>query len=169
MKFFFASVLCWVLFIQSINFKPDRVSVSYSDCDSIPELNKQIITYVKTTIGKKVDKGECWDLAAQALNSVDAKWDKKYVFGEEINAKKECVFPGDIIQFEGVKISYEENGTYYKENIAHHTAIIFEVKDKGSFILAQQNTSAHGRKVSLDPLELKHITKGKFKIYRPIR
>src|SRR4051812_31109665 len=72
-------------------------------CDKIPELNQQMLDFVKSQMNKKVGRGECWDLAAQGLNKIGANWDKDYGFGKEIDIKKECVFPGDIFQFEGVK------------------------------------------------------------------
>jgi hypothetical protein len=135
--------------------------------DSIPEMNKQIIEFVNSKIQKKVGTGQCWDLAAEVLISANAKWNMKYVFGKEIDYKKEPVFPGDIIQLEGVVLNYVINGKKYTEKMTHHTAIIYEVKDKTSFTLAHQNTGYTGKKVGLSPLELTTLTKGKFKIYRP--
>jgi hypothetical protein len=135
--------------------------------DSIPEMNQQIITFVKSKIKTKVGTGECWDLAAEALKIVDASWDMKYDFGREINYKKEIVFPGDIIQFENVILKYEMDGKKYTEKMSHHTAIIFEVKDKTNFTIAHQNNGYSGKKVGVSPLDLTTQTKGKFKIYRP--
>ncbi|MEI7983817.1 MAG: hypothetical protein WCI71_19375, partial [Bacteroidota bacterium] len=109
------------------------------------------------------------DLAAEALNSLNAEWDKKYRFGREIDFRDECVYPGDIIQFEKVKVKYREGNRQYEETMYHHTAIIREVKGKGLYILAHQNTAFSGRKVGLSDLDLKNITKGKFKIYRPVK
>lgn len=140
-----------------------------NDCDSIPELNNRVLDFVKSKIKKKVGRGECWDLAAEALDLIGAKWNGKYIYGREVFYEKECVFPGDIIQFEGVKIQYEKDGVTYKEKMAHHTAIVYEVKSKGSFILAHQNTGFSGKKVGLSPLDLQNITKGKIKIYRPFK
>jgi len=136
-------------------------------CDSIPPINKNIIALVKSKIGKKVGKGECWDLAADALNSVGAKWDGNYGFGKEVNYKKDCIYPGDIIQFEGVILKYEIDKKQYIEKMAHHTAIIYEVKGKDEFVIADQNNGRTGRKVGLGALDIKTITKGKFKIFRP--
>lgn len=160
-------ILCFGF--SGLYFSYPLINQPYLVCDAIPELNKQIIAFVKTTLHKKVGKGECWDLAAQALNKTGASWDKNYVFGKEIATSGECIYPGDIIQFEGVEVEYEKKGTFYKEDMEHHTAIIYEVKDKGSFILAEQNTAIHGRKVGLSPLELKNIRKGKYKIFRPVK
>ncbi|MBC7693935.1 MAG: CHAP domain-containing protein [Burkholderiales bacterium] len=139
----------------------------FQTTDSIPEMNRRIIDYVNTKLKKKVGTGECWDFAAEALASVNAKWDMKYKFGKEINYKKEPVFPGDIIQFENVLLNYEIKGVKYKEKMSHHTAIIYEVKDKTNFMIAHQNNGYSGRKVGVSPLDLATLTKGKFTIYRP--
>lgn len=122
---------------------------------------------MKDKINKKVGRGECWDLAAEALKAVDAKWDKKFMFGREINYKAECVFEGDIIQFEGVKVKYKIGNSIYSESLQHHTAIIYKVKTKGDFVLCEQNTNVLGKKVGFSDLQIEHIIKGKIKIYRP--
>jgi len=138
-------------------------------CDQVPELNQKMIDFVKASLNKKVGRGECWDLAAQGLNKIGATWDKNYGFGKEIDPKKECVYPGDIIQFEGVKIEYQKKNTTYWEELDHHTAIVFKVNNKESFIVAEQNTSVLGKKVGLSTLELKNILKGSYKVFRPVK
>ena len=160
MGFFFLSFN----YIDNIPLKRTGI---ISECDSIPELNKQIIDFVKTNIKKKVGKGECWDLAAEALNSIGAKWNGQYVFGTEVLYKTDCVYPGDIIQFKNVRVQYDVNGKVYIEMMEQHTAVIYEVKNKGSYILAHQNTPFSGKKVGLSPINLKDINKGKITIYRP--
>jgi len=137
--------------------------------DSIPGLNKQILEYVKSTIGKKVDRGECWDLANQALTSINAEWDHKYKYGKPVNPKKDIIYPGDLIQFEGVKVKYKKGNTTYTEDMNHHTAIINRVIEKGVYELAHQNTGFSGRKVGLSTLDISTIIKGKMSIYRPIK
>jgi hypothetical protein len=137
--------------------------------DSIPFLNKQIIEYVKTTIGKKVDRGECWDLANQALTRIDADWNHEYKYGKLLNPKKDTIYPGDLIQFEGVKVKYKKGNTTYTESMEHHTSIVFRVIEKDVFELAHQNTGFSGRKVGLSTLDLKTIIKGKMSIYRPVK
>ena len=134
--------------------------------DSIPALNKQIVEFVKTKIKKKVGTGECWDLAAEALQLVNAKWDMKYKFGKEIDYKKELIYPGDIIQFENVILNYEKDGKKYTEKMSHHTAIIYEVINKTNYNIAHQNNGYSGKKVGVSPLDIATLTKGKFKIYR---
>lgn len=146
----------------SLAFRP-------ADCGETPDLNKQVIAFVQTKIKKKVGSGECWDLAAAALNSLNADWDGMYEFGTPVDAKKDCIFPGDIIQFEGVVVKYEKDGMKLQENMSHHTAIIYEVKSTGVYTLAHQNIGTSGRKVGLTSLDLSHIVKGKYQVYRPVK
>ena len=162
------SIFITIITVSFYNTIPFYHNTSINVCDSIPSLNKKIIDFVKTKIGKKVGKGECWDVAAEALNTSGAKWDGNYKFGKEINYKTDCVYPGDIIQFEGVTVKDEIDKKKFSESLAHHTAIIYDVKGKEEFILADQNTGRSGRKVGLSPIEFKNITKGKFKIFRPV-
>ena len=49
------------------------------------------------------------------------------------------------------------------------TAIVHAVQGKGRYTIAHQNFGRAGRKVSLAELELDHIVKGKYTIYRPGR
>lgn len=135
----------------------------------LPELNKNILNYVKSVKGKKVDRGECWDLANQALIRVDADWDKAYVYGNKIDPKKDKVFPGDLIQFENVKVKYSEGNTTYTELMTHHTAIVYKVIEQGIYEIAHQNTQFSGRKVGISTLNLNHIVKGQTYFYRPTK
>lgn len=136
--------------------------------DSLPELNANIMVYVESVMGTKVDRGECWDLAYQALEMFDAEWDKQLVFGRKFNPRKETVYPGDIIQFYRVKLTYEEGNAIITETMKQHTAIIYEVVDETTFTIAQQNTQATGRKVGLGKINLDHVVQGEIKFYRPI-
>ena len=138
--------------------------------DQIPELNQKIIDYVTSTIGTQVNRGECWDLAAEALNQNDAIWDWEYEYGDLYNPKKQDVLPGDLIQFENVKLEYTEGRITYTETMAHHTAIVYRVIDQKNkiFELAHQNTNFSGRKVGLSKFNIQHVTKGKMMFYRPI-
>ncbi|MCB0410788.1 MAG: hypothetical protein KDD29_11255 [Flavobacteriales bacterium] len=142
-------------------------SFSKAQCDNAPVLNKKIIAFVKSNMNKKVDGGECWDLAAKALKNVEANWDGKYEFGKHINDKKDCVYPGDIIQFKGIKLKYKKEKYIYTEDMSHHTAIVYEVVEKGKYIIADQNTRHSGRKVGTHEFNVEDIIKGSFKIYRP--
>ena len=140
----------------------------------IPELNQNIIKYIDSVVGKQVDRGECWDLANQALTQSGAKFDRSskktlYQFGKEVDPQTDVIYPGDIIQFENVKLEYEKDNYVYTESMGHHTAIVYEVYEKGNYRLAHQNTSFSGRKVGLSDLRLDDVKKGKMTFYRPVK
>ena len=139
----------------------------------IPEVNSKVISYVKTVIGSTVGRGECWDLADQALTFANAQFDKTskstiYTFGKLYNPEKDKVLPGDIIQFENVVVSYKDGNMIFTENYKHHTAIVYDIKKNGSFQLAHQNTSFGGRKVALSEFNSDNVKKGKLLFYHPI-
>ena len=157
-------MVCRIILFLAI-FPPATQAIAQ---ENIPELNKKIIKYVESVIGKKVDRGECWDLAYQALNRFNAEWDGKFQYGKLINPKRKPVLPGDIIQFKNVKIKYQITNTTYTEFMKQHTAIVYKVKRKNVFTIAHQNTEFSGRKVGLSDLNLDHVVKGDIKIYRPI-
>jgi len=158
MKSFLLFILIWP-FLLSHTF----------DCNEKLPLNEQIITFVNLKMNKKVGTGECWDLANEALNLVKAKWDGNLVYGKKLDFKKDCIYPGDIIQFEKIKVKYIEGNQEYRETMPHHTAIVYQVNGIGDYVLAHQNTAYTGKKVGTSKLEIKNITGGKFIIYRPIQ
>lgn len=153
-------VLILFLFITPISFS--------QDCDSIPEINKKIVKLAKKKIGKKVDRGECWDLAKYVLDETDATWDEFEVYGERINWKKECIKPGDIIQFEKIKLEWDDGNITYNEEMKHHTAIVQKVISEDLILILHQNTVEFGRKVGSSKLRIDAIKKGKLYIYRPV-
>jgi len=136
--------------------------------DSLPPLNRDIISFVDSKMNKKVGRGECWDLAAEALNASGARWDGKLHFGRKLE-KGEKIFPGDIIQFEGVKIKFQDGNARYTQVLKHHTGIVYSMKGPSSFDMANQNTAEHGRKVVITFIDLDQVTSGKVSIYRPER
>jgi hypothetical protein len=169
----FLLVILSFAFLGFSFFSTDNVSFitksGPENCDSVPALNKKILEFVQSKMNQKVGMGECWDLAAEALNYAGAKWDQEYKFGRQIDPSKECVLAGDIVQFSKIKIEYKENNVFYREDLSHHTAIIYEVIAQDNFILAEQNTGKLGQKVGTSPLVLKTIKSGKYKIYRPVK
>jgi len=136
--------------------------------DRLPPLNHHVLQYVESVVGTRVDRGECWDLARQALEHSEASWDGSYGFGKVVKHRKEKVLPGDIVQFEKVVVRYTEGLTTYTENYDHHTAIVYRVKGRGRFELAHQNTGFSGKKVGISPLNLDHVIRGKISFYRPV-
>ena len=123
---------------------------------------KKIVAYCDSNKGKKVGKGECWDLAKEALDASGATWTSPYVFGKELG-KKDPILAGDIIQFEKVKIVYPDGS--WKE-LPHHTAIIYKVIAGTKLMIAEQN--ANGKRfVVFSEIDLSYVKKGKYTIYRP--
>jgi len=142
--------------------------------ESLPDINDRVVNYVGTVIGTTVGRGECWDLADQALTHVGARFDKSsrntiYIFGEKYNPHKDTILPGDIIQFEDVHVSYRDGNIIFNENYKHHTAIVYRINSDQSLQLAHQNTSFGGRKVALSDLNLDSVQKGKLYFYHPVQ
>lgn len=166
---FIITITLFAFAISAFTFTKKGKTVVTLDCDKIPEMNQKLVDYVKSVMNKKVARGECWDLAAQGLNKIEASWDKNFIFGKEIDPKKECVYPGDIFQFKDVKIQYQQGNTTFWEEMDQHTAIVYKVNSKEDFMMAEQNTSTLGKKVGLSKLELKNILQGSYKVFRPVK
>lgn len=137
-----------------------------AQCDSISKLNQEIVTFAQSNLNKKVGRGECWDLAKYALESSHANWDHKFVYGRHLD-RNECLMPGDIIQFKGVKIKYKEGKKTFYVTMDQHTAIINKVISADEVELIHQNTAFSGKKVGINSMKFSTIIKGKFDIYRP--
>lgn len=139
-------------------------------CDSTNTLNSEILKVVEPYIGKKIDRGECWDLANFALTEVGATWDGLLDYGTEYDYSKQCMQPGDILQFEKVEMKGEdENGNGYMETFYHHTAIVYSVGENGEVQLMHQNTGQFGKKVGISTLYFADMKKGKIQAYRPVK
>ena len=139
-----------------------------AECDSIPPLNQKILGYATSNLKKKVGRGECWDLAAGALNTNNAKWDGRYKYGAPVDPKNECIYPGDIVQFERVVIETRDANGYFRQEMPHHTAVVYAVHDKNSITIAHQNYN-NVRKVVLTDMKLSNVRSGKVMIYRPVK
>ena len=129
----------------------------------LPGVNQQIVDYCKKQEGKKVDRGECWDLAAFALNDAKAAWAYPYDFGTRYNYKKDTILAGDIIQFENVELK----GENYSMTMPHHTAIVLEVLAGKKCVIAHQNFAGK-RKVQFTEINFDEVKKGTLQFYRPL-
>lgn len=163
----------YIVFLRSMGMKSILLFSSLfislavaAQCDSVSPLNLKIVELTKAKMGKKVMRGECWDLAKYVLNEAKCNWDGGYVYGAELK-KSACLMPGDVIQFKNVKIQYQEGRTKFTELMTHHTAIIYEVINSDEVVLIHQNTGYTGRKVGTSKLRFSTIVKGSYKIYRP--
>lgn len=145
-----------------------NIHIYAQGCDSIPAINEKIVELALGKVGKKVGRGECWDLAKYALDEVNAEWDHFEKYGRKYNEKKECIMPGDIIQFEKVVIKYDDGGTTFTEKMFHHTAIVVEVRENNELLIAHQNTAKYGRKVGTTTMNPDNVVKGDLLFYRPV-
>jgi signal peptidase I len=134
-------------------------SVKAQDTTSV---NKKIVSFCEQNIGKKVGTGECWDLAKEALNNSGAIWTPPYEYGKVV-LPSTPVLPGDIIQFEKVKIVYPDKS--WKE-LPHHTAIVYKVISRWKYVIAEQNAD-NKKFVVLNEIDLNYVKRGKFTIFRP--
>lgn len=80
----------------------------------------KVLEFSKNNIGKKIERGECWDLANSALNYANAKWEAPFNFGTKIDYKRENLLPGYILQFSNVKFVFSNGSASFPK----HTAII---------------------------------------------
>ena len=87
----------------------------------IPQLGQRIVSFVQEQEGKKVGRGECWDLASEALNNAGATWDGGYAFGDLVDWRKDEIRPGDIVQFENVEVETRTGNRITRERYAKHT------------------------------------------------
>ncbi len=140
-----------------------------------PDLNAKVIEFVNQNMAKKVSRGECWDLAAGALEHANAYFDRSslktaMIYGKELNPKKDEIIPGDLIQFKKVRMKWTEGNRTFERSLGmpDHTAIVYNVNGPGDYEIAHQNTGEWGKKVGVNNLQLDRITGGKLYFYRPV-
>lgn len=157
----------WIL-VLNILFT-STTSVNYqTDKNDLPEVNKKVIEYVESVIGTKVDRGECWDLAAKSLDFANANWDGMYEFGDEYDIRKTDILPGDILQFKNVIAEYTEDNAIFTEQLMHHTAIVYKVHDNNLLEIAHQNTGLKKNIVVITNFNPDWIKKGSITYFRPL-
>jgi hypothetical protein len=134
------------------------------------ELNGTIIGYVNKVMGTKVGRGECWDLAQEALDQSLADWTRPVRFGRPLNPESDEIKAGDIIQFRSVKITEHLPGgatRYESLGSPDHTAIVYKVIGKKHYTVAHQNVRGN-RNVITEEINLSKVTGGTYWIYRPV-
>ncbi|MGV6862669.1 MAG: hypothetical protein ACWA41_12935 [Putridiphycobacter sp.] len=130
--------------------------------EDLPTTNQKIIEFCEKNFNKKIDRGECWDLAKFALDYANADWKAPYDFGTVIQTKKNKILPGDIMQFDNVV--FESETSYVTFPL--HTAIVYEVKSQDKIVMAHQNFN-NNKTVQTFEIDLTSKTKGKITFYRP--
>jgi hypothetical protein len=138
---------------------------SFSTAD-LPVTNRKVLEYVNTVIGKKVDRGECWDLANQALTYAGAKWEFPTKFGTPYDHKKQQIMAGDLIQINNVVMESKTETSITRWKMAEHTAIVYETGEGKKIRVAEQNVNGV-RKVMISDWNLDDLKSGKMQFYRP--
>lgn len=134
------------------------------------ELNGKVIAFVNKVLGTSVGRGECWDLAQEALDMNLADWNRHTTFGLPLNPETDEIKAGDIIQFRTLKITeHLPGGVTQWETLGapDHTAVIYKVLGKKRYTLAHQNVGGK-RTVMMGNINLANVTDGRYWIYRPV-
>ena len=128
----------------------------------ISEIQREVVNFAADNIGRKIGRGECWDLADQALRAAGAEPPKGYTFGDRIPLNE--IQPGDILQFTSAR--FDEPGYWTIMGMPNHTAVVHAVGDTRAFIL-QQNFDGK-RYVTTYDLNLNNQTSGQIEAFRPV-
>lgn len=131
---------------------------SYAQTDTVAD---KIIAFCKKNLGKKVERGECWDLANSALNYANAKWKPLYDFGDKLDYKKQNLQAGDVLQFTNVKFVFTNGSASFPK----HTAIVYRYANKNITLLHQNFNNK--KYVDTLSINLDNIKNGKIEAYRP--
>lgn len=121
----------------------------------------RIAAFCGSKSGQQVGNGECWTLADEAFRSAGARRPgiDPRVWGRTVNAAKEGLKPGDVIEFQSARFP---DGTVTG---AAHTAVVVKGGSWEKFTIAEQNW---GRKtVRVREMNLKARLSGKVTVYRP--
>lgn len=136
-----------------------------------PSLNELVRDYAVGKLGKQVGDGECWALAYEALNAVNAKRPgedglKGYEFGKAVELT--ALLPGDILQFENINFKHTEpDGRWFSESFPHHTAIVASAS--GTKISYFEQNFNNVRTVRQATLDLKdRLPGGTLSAWRPL-
>lgn len=121
----------------------------------------KVFEFSKKNIGKKIERGECWDLANAALTYANAKWEAPFNFGDKIDYKNQELKPGDIIQFSGVKFVFTNGSASFPK----HTAVVYKA-NKNQVTLLHQNFN-NKKLVDTLTINFANIKNGKVEVFRP--
>lgn len=120
-----------------------------------PAANARVIAWVRARQGKKIGRGECWDLADQAIDGLGLARPGTSEWGKLL-PKGAAYFPGDVIQW------------FKAESGRLHTAVIDGSTAPGHVRVLHQNWASgqeRGRKVGPGRYAPKDLAKAR--VYRP--
>jgi hypothetical protein len=129
------------------------------------DFQKLILDYSRSQMGKQVGNGECWTLAAEAMNAAGTRPPIEYNFGRELK-ENEVVIPGDIIQFTSMTF-VDDRGWTWTLGLPNHTAVISAVSANRTITVFQQNVG--GKKIVMtQTINLARKTGGSYQIFRVV-
>jgi hypothetical protein len=131
---------------------------------AVPDLNVKVLAFAREYVGQQVGNGECWTLAAEALQAAGAKPAAGYVFGRELRPGEEAL-PGDVMQFTSVRLEHKGGG-WETLGTPNHTAVVAGVSGQVYDVLHQNMGGV--RRVVAANVNLADKTEGTVKIYRPV-
>jgi hypothetical protein len=127
-------------------------------------INQKVVQWSAGKVGQHLGRGECWDLANQALKAAGANTstttgaDDDYVWGTTVALNQ--VIPGDILQFRDYTVttktttkvtfddgSWSQDTATETEEREHHTAVISRALSPFGLEIFEQNAPPAGRKV----------------------
>jgi hypothetical protein len=127
-------------------------------------LNQKVAHWSAGKVGQQLGRGECWDLANQALKAAGASSstttgaDDDYVWGTAVTLNQ--VLPGDILQFRDYSVktttttrstfdddSWLEETKTDTEEREHHTAVVSRALSPFALEILEQNAPPTGRRV----------------------
>lgn len=143
-------------------------------------ISERIVAYCQKNVDQQVGDGECYALAAKAVEAAGGRHQSKfkdhpneddYVWGKLVasyemtkagpkqSGKASDIRPGDIIQYRDTK--WKGNFTY-----GHHTAVVGAVKE-GSTKIDIFHQNVNGKRIVLaDSLDFAGLESGWVRIYR---
>jgi hypothetical protein len=101
--------------------------------------NQKVVQWANGQLRKQVGKGECWDLAEQALKHAGAETstdlgpvddDADYIWGDEVDDIKD-IEPGDILQFRDYVVTTTSETEYTYPDGSSETEVKTETAERG--------------------------------------
>lgn len=119
--------------------------------------------------GKVFGRGECWDFVAAVLDAAKCEWARPLDFGRRLDLKKEALAPGDILQFESVRIEWRRGDRFgtIRLGFPQHFGVVLSARES-VVVIAHQNYN-QTRPVSRLALDLREVKAGKVLAFRPMK
>ena len=131
------------------------------DTTAATTLNQKVLEYARGKLDQQVSRGECWDLAEEAVTQSGGESSTKltgvngkafetadYKWGTPVELKD--AQPGDVLQFKGhsfeQKTTTSAGWTSEEQNRGHHTAIVEQNLGDGRLIVLEQHVRPAGEK-----------------------